>query len=133
MRSMPRHAMSLSVLRRTPRVVHGMSSYFSPSVPLWDDPQLIRTDAQASALVRLLGTSAAVSMRGNGVVVAGSGLKVALVLTWYLEDAARIELECLGAFAEVATLSDDEALQRATREGRIFERMWDYLTHGDVE
>jgi len=132
-RSMPRHAMSLSVLRRTPRVVHGMSSYFSPSVPLWDDPQLIRTDAQASALVRLLGTSAAVSMRGNGVVVAGSGLKEALVLTWYLEDAARIELECLGAFAEVATLSDDEALQRATREGRIFERMWDYLTHGDVE
>ena len=132
-RSMPRHAMSLSVMRRTPRVVHGMSSYLSPGVPLWDDPQLIRSDAQANALADLLGSASALSMRGNGVVVAAPSVQDAIVLTWYLEDAARIEMECLAASVEVATLSPDEARQRATREGRIFERMWDYLTSGDPE
>lgn len=132
-RSMPRHAMSLSALRRTPRVVHGMSSYLSPGVPLWDDPQLIRSDAQAVALADLIGQGAALSMRGNGVVVAGGSIQDAVVLTWYLEDAARIEIECLAAAGEVATLSPQEAQQRATREGRIFERMWEYLTCGDPE
>ncbi len=130
-RSMPPRAMSLSVMQRTPRIVHGMSSYFSPGVPLWDDPQLIRSEAQAVALAQKLGAAAAISMRGNGVVTAGRSLQEAVVLTWYLEDAARIEIDCMGG--EPVLLSEAEATQRATREGLIFERMWDYLTAGDAE
>jgi HCOMODA/2-hydroxy-3-carboxy-muconic semialdehyde decarboxylase len=34
---------------------------------------------------------------------------------------------------EAALLSNEEAGKRATKEGRIFERMWDYLTAGDLE
>lgn len=132
-RSMPPHAMSLSVMRRTPRVLHGMGSYFSPEVPLWDDPQLIRSDEQAQALAEQLGRARALFMRGNGVVTAGRDLQEAVVLTWYLEDAARIEIECAGVGGHPAVLSEQEAAQRATREGRIFERMWDYLTAGDAE
>lgn len=132
-RSMPPHLMSLSVMRRTPRIVHGMSSYFSPGVPLWDDPQLIRSDAQAIALAETLGAAAAVSMRGNGVVIAGRSLQEAVVLTWYLEDAARIEIDCAGSATEPVLLNPKEAQQRSTNEGRIFERMWDYLTTGDSE
>jgi len=30
-------------------------------------------------------------------------------------------------------LSEQEAARRATREGLIFERMWDYLVAGDAE
>lgn len=132
-RSMPPHVMSLSVMRRTPRIVHGMSSYFSPRVPLWDDPQLIRSDAQAIALARNLGAATALSMRGNGVVTAGRTLSEAVVLTWYLEDAARIEIDCASSAGEPVLLNEKEAAQRATCEGRIFERMWDYLTTGDPE
>ena len=132
-RTMPRHTMSLSVMRRTPRVVHGMSAYLSPGVALWDDPQLIRNDEQALALARLLGDRTALCMRGNGAVVAGPSLQDAVVLTWYLEDAARIEMECLAESAQVVELTLEEADRRKTREGRIFERMWDYLTTGDPE
>lgn len=132
-RSMPPRAMSLSVMRRTPRVLHGMGAYFSPEVPLWDDPQLIRSDEQALALAAQLGQASALFMRGNGVVTAGRDLQEAVVLTWYLEDAARIEIECAGAGGSPTVLSEKEAAQRATREGRIFERMWDYLTAGDAE
>jgi HCOMODA/2-hydroxy-3-carboxy-muconic semialdehyde decarboxylase len=132
-RSMPPRAMGLSTTRRTPRMVHGMSSYFWAGVPLWDDPQLIRSDAQATALAMLLGESSALVMRGNGVVTAGSNLAEAVVLTWYLEDAARIEIDCSGMNDEPVVLSQAEGRQRATKEGRIFERMWEYLTAGDIE
>lgn len=133
-RSMPPKVMSLSVLRRTPRILHGMGSYFTPGVPLWDDVQLIRTDEQAAAVVQRMGTSPAIVMRGNGAVTCSTSLPDAVVLNWYLEDAARIELDCLHAAATAAVeLGPQEAAQRATRAGGIFERMWEYLTYGDPE
>lgn len=132
-RSMPPHVMSLSAIGRTPRILHGMGAYFSPGIPLWNDPQLIRNDEAAINAAKALGESSAIVLRGNGAVVAGDSLEDAVVLTWYLEDAARIELDCLPVTDQVLELAPEEAKARATRSGRIFERMWDYLTYGDPE
>lgn len=135
MRSMPATVMSLSTARCTPQRRHGMGAYFPAPVPLWDDPQLIRTDEQAAGVARTLGGGNVVVMRGNGAVIAAPTLEKALVLTWYLEDAARVELQVrsAGLAASAAVLDESEAGQRATDAGRIFERMWDYLTAGDPE
>lgn len=132
-RSMPPHVMSLSVLRRTPRVLHGMGSYFAPRTPLWDDPLLVRDDDRAVKVAQAMGPAPALVMRGNGVVVAGLSLEETVVLTWYLEDAARIEIECQTFPEEPVGLTEQEIQVRRTRTGRIFERMWDYLTFGDPE
>nr|WP_172964764.1 class II aldolase/adducin family protein [Pseudomonas putida] len=134
-RSMPAQVMALSCAGLTPQPRHGMGSYFQPSIPLWDDVQLLRDDAQASALAELFGQGKALAMRGNGAIVAGDSLVEALTLTWYLEDAARIELQLQAAgLAERGPLLDAQACaQRATRGGRIYERMWEYLTAGDPE
>ncbi|WP_343043271.1 class II aldolase/adducin family protein [Pandoraea captiosa] len=134
-RTMPSKTMSLSTLRRTPRALHGPGTYFAPGVPLWDDPQLIRSDEQAAAVVACMGTNAAVVMRGNGAVVAADTLEAMVALTWYLEDAARVDLDVLaleGKFA-AAVLDDAQCRARATRSGRIIERMWEYLSAGDPE
>lgn len=132
-RTMPPHVMALSALRRTPQPRHGFGAYFSPAVPLWDDPQLVRSDQRARGVAETLGGGRAVVMRGNGAVTAGRSLAEAVVLTWYLEDAARVELEVLRSGLDGPTLSPAEAAERATDAGRIFERMWDYLTAGDPE
>lgn len=134
-RSMPPTVMSLSTAACTPQRRHGMGSYFPAPVPLWDDPQLIRTEAQAEGVARAVGQGNVVVMRGNGAVIAASTLEKSLVLTWYLEDAARVELQVRSAGLEPygVVLSDEEAALRATDAGRIFERMWDYLTAGDHE
>lgn len=134
-RTMPARTMSLSTLRRTPRALHGPGAYFAPGVPLWDDPQLIRSDAQAAAVIDTMGECAAVVMRGNGAVVAADTLEAMVALTWYLEDAARVELDVLAvqASAPAAVLGPDECRARATRSGRIIERMWEYLSAGDPE
>ncbi len=133
-RSMPRDVMTLSAARITPVPRHGMGAYFSPSVPLWDDAQLVRSDEQARGVATTLGKAPAVVMRGNGAVVAAAGIEQAVVLTWYLEDAARIELQLRAAgLADSPPLSADDASRRATGAGRIFERMWEYLCDGDPE
>ena len=134
-RSMPPTVMTLSSARVTPQPRHGMGSYFSPAVPLWDDPQLVRSDAQARGVAEALGAARAVAMRGNGAVVAAESLMHAVVLTWYLEDAARIEwqLRSAGLADGAPTLAPEEAAQRAVGTGRIYERMWEYLTAGDAE
>nr|WP_315593655.1 class II aldolase/adducin family protein [uncultured Cupriavidus sp.] len=134
-RSMPPTVMSLSAARLTPRCLHGMGTYFGAGVPLWDDPQLIRTAVQAAAVIDEMGDANAVVMRGNGAVVAGRSLEEAVVLSWYLEDAARLDQEVRAANldGEVALISASEASERATYSGRIFERMWEYMTFGDPE
>lgn len=134
-RGMPPAAMALSTAHRTPRPRHGTGAYFGAGIGLWDDPQLVRDDAAAAGVADALGAAHAVVMRGNGVVTAADSLPAALVLLWYLEDAARLELAVLGAgLADASTvLSAAECERRATRAGRIFERMWDFLTAGDPE
>lgn len=133
-RVMPNSVMSLSVLARTPRPRHGFGAYFAPAPPLWDDPQLLRADAPAARLAETLGRASAVVMRGNGAVVAAPSLEEAVVLAWYLEDAARVELAVLAVGGgDAPVMTEAEAGARATRAGLIIERMWDYLTAGDPE
>lgn len=132
-RVQPPKLMSLSVLGRTPLARHGLGSYFHPQPPLWDDPLLLRSDPQALALAEQLGGARAIVMRGNGAVLAGDSLEMAVVLAWYLEDAARVELDCLASGAEATAYTDAQSSARAVWAGRLLERMWDYLTHGDPE
>lgn len=134
-RFMSPKAMSLAALGFVPRVRHGFGCYFYPGPALWDDPQLLRTDRQAEAFAETLGDRHGILMRGNGAVTAGSSLEEAVVLAWYLEDAARIELDALATGRGDAGpfLSADEARNRATWNGRIRDRMWEYLTAGDPE
>lgn len=134
-RGMPPQVMALSCARLTPQSRHGMGAYFHSCVPLWDDVQLLRDDAQAAELAQLLAHNSALVMRGNGAIVVGASLIEALTLNWYLEDAARIELQlrAAGLTDRSPVLSAADTSRRATNAGRIFERMWDYLTAGDAE
>lgn len=134
-RSMPPALMALGTAGRTPKPRHGLGAYFGAGAALWNDPQLVRDDAAAAAVIDTMGASDAVVMRGNGVVVAADSLEKVVCLTWYLEDAARLELAVLGAGLEQASivLTPAECERRATAAGGIFERMWDYLTAGDPE
>jgi HCOMODA/2-hydroxy-3-carboxy-muconic semialdehyde decarboxylase len=136
-RVQPPATMALSTLRLTPRARHGFSAYFAPAPPLWDDPMLVRSNEGAIAVAEELGDASAVVLRGNGAITVGSDLQHAAVLAWYLEDSARLELSVRSASssdgAEPIELSVAEAEARATWDGGLAERMWDYLTAGDPE
>lgn len=129
-RTMPPHIMTLAAMARTPKPRHGFGTYFSPEIPLWDDPQLIRTMEQATGVAALLGAGKAVMMRGNGLVTAGVDIEHAVVWTWYANNMARIELEHLKTGLDNPVISPEDCARRATEKGRIIERMWDYMTYG---
>jgi HCOMODA/2-hydroxy-3-carboxy-muconic semialdehyde decarboxylase len=61
----------------------------------------------------------------------GNTLEEAVVMAWYLEDSARVELAVLGTGLDGQVLTPAEAQDRAVTSGRIVERMWDWLTRGD--
>jgi HCOMODA/2-hydroxy-3-carboxy-muconic semialdehyde decarboxylase len=127
------HTMTLSTLGLTPRARHGFGAYFAPSPPLYDDPRLVREPAGAATLVARLGGARAIVMRGNGAIAVGASIEEAVVMAWYLEDAARVELGVLATGHPGLVYTAQEAADRAVTSGRIIERMWEWLTAGDPE
>lgn len=103
--------------------------------PFWDDPRLLRDDAAATRLASALGQSEAIVMRANGAVVVGTSIIEAVALSWFLEEAARVEVSLMqmGQDGDHTLLSADETLARQVTAGRVYERMWEYLTFSDAE
>lgn len=134
-RFMGPNVMVIGALNITPRILHGFGTYFLPQVGIWHDVQLIRDDTKAHGACEAMGQSAGLLMRGNGAVVAGASIEEAAGLAFYLEDMCRIELAVRSSGLSDATpeIPSEEAELRATRSGRIFERMWEHLSVGDPE
>lgn len=128
--------MALSALGETPRALHGLGTYFAPRPPLWPGVGLVRDDAQASAVARMMDAPGAIVLSGNGALTASETLEQAAALAFFLEDAARVELALLPARAAglmPRVYSPEEVAARAISAGALFERMWHYLCLGDPE
>jgi HCOMODA/2-hydroxy-3-carboxy-muconic semialdehyde decarboxylase len=128
-RTMPPALMALSTQGIVPAARHGIGAYFAPGPALWDDPRLLRDDAAAARVAEVLGEGNAIVLRGNGVVVAGETLEQAAVLSWFLEDAARIErdVRMMGFAPESGRLNAEETAARQVWSGGVVERMWNWL------
>jgi HCOMODA/2-hydroxy-3-carboxy-muconic semialdehyde decarboxylase len=129
-RIMPPALMALSTQKIIPQPRHGIGAYFHPGPAYWDDPRLLRDDERAGALAEVLGSHNAIIMRGNGVIVVADGLEKAVVLSWFLEDAARVErdVRAMGYAPEAGLLTPDEITARQVFAGGVVERMWAWLT-----
>lgn len=134
-RIFPRNVMTLSTFQLTPKPRLGFGSYFHPSPPLWDDPLLIRDNTKAQEFAKTLGGSRAIVMRGNGAVCVGPTIEESVVMAYYLEESAITELAVMATKSDSQSVcfTESEVKIRATGSGRIYERMWDYLTAGDPE
>lgn len=132
-RSMPPALMALSTQRVVPVARHGIGAYFGTGPALWDDPRLLRDDASASGVAAALGEGHAIVLRGNGVVVVGESLEQAVTLTWFLEDAARIErdVRMMGFDPAEGRLDDAETRDRQVWAGDVVSRMWTWLGRHD--
>lgn len=128
-RIMPPALMALSTQGIVPRPRHGIGAYFD-KLPLWGDPRLLRDDAAASRLVAQMDGSSAIVMRGNGAVVAAGTIEMAVTLSWFLEDAARIErdIRAMGLAPDTGLLDSAEIDDRQVWSGGVAERMWEWLT-----
>ena len=129
-RIMPPALMALSTQGVVPVPRHGIGAYFHPAPVYWDDPRLLRDDAAAERVADRLGSGSAIVLRGNGAVVAGENLPQAVTLSWFLEDAARVEVEVrsMGFAPDHRMLDDDEAAARQVWSGGVVDRLWHWIT-----
>lgn len=134
-RIMPPILGMLSTQAIVPRPRHGLGAYFHPGPAFYGDPRLLRDEESAARLAATLGDLAAVVMRGNGAIVVADGIEKAVTLSWFLEDAARVErdVRMLGASADTGVLNADEIAARQVFSGGVVERMWAWMTQGDPE
>ena len=123
--------MSLSVLRKTPRALHGLGAYFAPAPPLWDDPALVRDVERAEAVAAMLGGGRGIVLRGNGAVTVGDTIREAAAHAFSLEDAARVEIDILGHAP--AEYTADQAARRAAGDKQLYARMWEFMVGDDAE
>jgi HCOMODA/2-hydroxy-3-carboxy-muconic semialdehyde decarboxylase len=128
-RIMPSVLMALSTQGIIPQPRHGIGAYFHPGPQLWNDPRLLRDDESAAQLAEAVGAQNAIVMRGNGAIVVADSLEKAVTLSWFLEDAARIErdVRTMGLDPAAGLLTADEIAARQIWSGGVAERMWQWL------
>ena len=84
----PRAATALAVAGRPLIVASNAGAWFGGTVPVYDDPELVRTDALGQALARDLGASRAALLRGHGAVVLGEDIPDCVTAALFLEESA---------------------------------------------
>jgi HCOMODA/2-hydroxy-3-carboxy-muconic semialdehyde decarboxylase len=131
-RIMPPIVMALSTLGIVPQPRHGMGAYFHPGPAFWDNPRLLRDDESAAQLADALGEMNAIVMRGNGAIVVGDSLEKAVTLSWFLEDAARVEqnVRAMGFDPSCGLLDPEEIAARQVWSGGVVDRMWRWMNRG---
>jgi HCOMODA/2-hydroxy-3-carboxy-muconic semialdehyde decarboxylase len=129
-RIMPPAVMALSTQGIVPQPRHGIGAYFHPGPAYWNNPRLLRDDESAAQLTDALGDASAIVMRGNGAIVVADSLEKAVSLSWFLEDAARVEqnVRAMGFDPAQGVLDTDEILARQVWAGGVVDRMWQWMT-----
>lgn len=84
----PRAATAFSVAGRPLIVASNAGALFGGTIPVYDDPELVRTDALGAAVARDLGAARAVLLRGHGAVVLGADVPDCAAAALFLEESA---------------------------------------------
>ena len=84
----PRAATAFAVAGRPLIVASNAGAWFGGTVPVYDDPELVRTDALGAALAQSLGASRAALLRGHGAVVLGEDIPECVTAVLFLEESA---------------------------------------------
>lgn len=112
-----------------------MAAVIGARVPVWDirdefgdTDMLVRRMDQGRSLANALGDNTCVLMRGHGAVVAARNVKEAVMIAFYLQVNAQVQLQALG-LGEPNPLSDAEiALSSATQFSPLaLDRAWEYF------
>lgn len=104
-------------------------------LPVYDDPDLIKTDQEGDAVARTLGSGRAVLLRGHGVVVVGEDVPTCFTTSIWLEENAK-HLFRSSALGTPRVFSDHMAqrVRRSLWQPAILLKTWNhYVAKGRRE
>jgi ribulose-5-phosphate 4-epimerase/fuculose-1-phosphate aldolase len=106
----PRAATAFAVAGRPLIVASNAGAWFGGTIPVYDDPELIRTDALGQAVARDLGGGRAALLRGHGVVVRGEDIRECVTAALFLEESAE-RLRLAASLGEPREFTSDEIVR----------------------
>jgi HCOMODA/2-hydroxy-3-carboxy-muconic semialdehyde decarboxylase len=109
--------------------MHNYSAIFYEGVPLFESPGQVETPERAAEIGHILGPSKAVLLRGHGAVVVGRSVPEVCILSLYLEESARLQVEAmkLGNPTYIAP-EQAERLARRTFKPESTLRAWEHFS-----
>jgi ribulose-5-phosphate 4-epimerase/fuculose-1-phosphate aldolase len=91
----PDYVVALSIAGKILHPVHPSAGFLPESTPVFDDANLINTEARGDALAQALGTNPVVVLRGHGITVVGASVEEVVMRTGATEDNARFQYNAL--------------------------------------
>jgi ribulose-5-phosphate 4-epimerase/fuculose-1-phosphate aldolase len=85
----PLYATAFAVAGKPLEVASNAGAYFGGTIPVHDNPELIRSDALGVPVAKDMGAAAAVLLRGHGALVVGGDLQECVTAALYLEESAQ--------------------------------------------
>ena len=112
-----------------------MAAVIGAQVPVWDirddfgdTDMLVRRMDQGRSLAAALGTNTCVLMRGHGAVVAARNVKEAVMIAFYLQVNAQVQLQALGLGTAKPLSAAEVELSSATQFSPLaLDRAWEYF------
>lgn len=85
----PRYATAFAVAGRPLVVASNAGAFFGGTIPVHDNPELIRTDELGLPVARDLGAARALLIRGHGALVVGADVAECVTGSLFLEESAQ--------------------------------------------
>jgi ribulose-5-phosphate 4-epimerase/fuculose-1-phosphate aldolase len=122
------HVILLTVVGETVRPMHNYSAIFYEGVPVFEGTGQVETPERAAEIMRLLGPSKAILLRGHGAVVVGKNIPEVCILALYLEESARLQTEAMKLGAPRFMKPDEaERIAKRTFKPASTERAWEHF------
>ncbi len=125
--SHPDFIVTLSIAGVKLQPVSGIGSFLPEDVPVFEDANLVNTEARGEAVAELLGAHPAIVLRGHGVVVVGATPQEALARYVCAEENARLQYRA-AAIGKPHVLRGEELaiVRRETWTPSIVQKHWHY-------
>lgn len=124
----PMIATAFSIANVTIEPVFTLGCLFAGGVPVYDQPDLIRSDALGDELAETLGAQRAALMRGHGAVVVGESVEACFTACIWLEENAKKQLLArqLGGTLKVFSDAETERVKNDLWRPETIRKTWDY-------
>jgi len=118
----------LSVVGETVKPMHNYSAIFYEGVPVFEGTGQVESPERAGEIAQILGPAKAVILRGHGAVVVGQNIREACILSLYLEESARLQVEAIKVGTPKFFSSDEaERIAKRTFKAASTERAWEHF------
>src|SRR5437660_6664513 len=123
----PLYATAFAVAGMPLEPASNAGAFFGDTIPVHDNPELIRTDALGTPVAKDMGAATAVLLRGHGALVVGGDVQECVTAALYLEESAQRN-HLASQLGPVKTYTKDEV--RRVREMLtsrfVIEKTWLY-------